>query len=527
MDWDNYYIPRGRIEGEAQRSYPRPVPTRTAVIDLGSNSFRLVVYDWEPGGPWTLSDEIREAVRISAGMGDEGVLQPDAIERAVSTAEVFASFCEAAGIDDVLPVGTSAIRDAHNREELLDLITERTGLEVRVLSGAEEAYYGYLAVVNSTTLEHGFGIDMGGGSIQLARIEERLLRDAESLPLGAVRVSERFLPDEEASAKQTKELRKHVAEQIERLGWWSGGGRVVGIGGSIRNLASAAQKLGGYPDAGAQGFVLTSEMLDDLIEELASKSASKRAKVPGIKPDRGDVILGAALVLSSALRKGGFDELEVTESGLREGVFFERFLEGGHPALIPDVRHQSVDNLAQRFGATDAHVSHVERLSLELYDGLAGEGLLDPSGEDRELLARACRLHDIGVAVDYDDHHKHSRYLILNAGLPGYDQRELELISLITRYHRKGDPDASSLGALAHEDDPERLALLSGIIRIAEQLERSRDQSVRDLTVSSTNGNVVVKATAGEDDAVAIWSARRVADLLERAIGRPVEIERA
>jgi len=500
---------------------------RTAVIDLGSNSFRLVVYDWEPGGPWALSDEIREAVRISGGMGDKSLLLPEAIDRAVSTAEVFASFCRAAGIDDVLPVGTSAIRDAQNRDDLLNRIHDRTGLEVRVLSGAEEAYYGYLAVVNSTTLADGFAIDMGGGSIQLSRIEERRLKDAESLPLGAVRVSERFLPDEDAPAKAMKKLGRHVAEQIERLGWWGGSPRLAGIGGSIRNLAAAAQKRDGYPDSGVQGFVLTREMLGELVDELAERPASKRGRLPGVKPDRGDVILGAALVLASAMDAGGFETLDVTEAGLREGVFFERFLEGAHPALIDDVRGQSVDNLARRYGAGDTHARHVEHLSLELYDGLASAKLVERSAADRELLARACALHDIGVAVDYDDHHKHSRYLILNSGLPGFDQRELELISLIARYHRKGEPDATPLGALAHEGDGERLALLSGVIRIAEQLERSRDQSVRDVHVSSENGSVRVRATADEDDDVAIWSARRAAELLESALGRPLEIDRA
>lgn len=501
---------------------------RTAVIDLGSNSFRLVVYDWDPGGPWMLSDEIREAVRISAGMGDEGVLLPDAIDRALSTAEVFASFCRVSGIDDVAPVGTSAIRDARNRDEFLDLLQERTGLEARVLSGAEEAYYGYLAVVNSTTLADGFAIDMGGGSIQLTRIEDRLLRDAESLPLGAVRVSERFLPDEEASSKDMNKLGKHVAEQIERLGWWARGSpRLAGIGGSIRNLAAAAQKRGGYPDSGVQGFMLTRETLGELIEELAARPASKRGRVPGIKPDRGDVILGAALVLASAMDVGGFEALEVSDAGLREGVFFERFLDGAHPALIDDVRGQSVDNLARRYGHSGPHAKHVEHLSLELYDGLASAELIEPSDAERELLARACVLHDIGVAVHYDDHHKHSRYLILSSGLPGFDQRELELISLIAQYHRKGDPDVGPLGALALKGDQERLTLLAGIIRIAEQLERGRDQTVRDLSVSSENGSVIVRATAEEDDEVAIWSARRAAELLADALGRPLEIDRA
>ena len=131
------------------------------------------------------------------------------------------------------------------------------------------------------------------------------------------------------------------------------------------------------------------------------------------------------------------------------------------------------------------------------------------------------------MAVDYDDHHKHSRYLILSSGLPGFDQRELELISLIAQYHRKGDPDVEPLGALAHDGDQERLALLAGIIRIAEQLERGRDQSVRDIDVSSENGSVVVRAAADADDEVAIWSARRAAELLEDALGRPLEINHA
>jgi exopolyphosphatase / guanosine-5'-triphosphate,3'-diphosphate pyrophosphatase len=500
---------------------------RTAVIDLGSNSFRLVVYDWRPGGPWTLSDEIREPVRISAHMGEKNLLQPDAIERAVSTAEVFASFCRASGIEDVLPVGTSAIRDAHNRDELLDLIHDRTGWEVRVLSGAEEAYYGYLAVVNSTTLSDGFALDMGGGSIQLSLIKERRLREAESLPLGAVRVSEAFLSEDEASAKEMKKLAKHVGEQIERLGWWGGSPRLAGIGGGIRNLAAAAQKRGGYPDSGVQGFNLTRETLAELVDELAERPAAKRGKVPGIKPDRGDVILGAALVLASAMDAGGFEAIEVTEAGLREGVFFERFLDGLHPALIDDVRSQSVANLAQRYGHSGTHAKHVEHLSLELYDGLADADIFKRSKEDRELLAHACVLHDIGVAVHYDDHHKHSRYLILSSGLPGFDQRELELISLIARYHRKGDPDVSPLGALARDGDDERLALLAGIIRVAEQLERGRDQTVRDLKVTSENGSVVVRAKADEDDAVAIWSARRAAELLADAVGCPLTIENA
>jgi exopolyphosphatase / guanosine-5'-triphosphate,3'-diphosphate pyrophosphatase len=185
--------------------------------------------------------------------------------------------------------------------------------------------------------------------------------------------------------------------------------------------------------------------------------------------------------------------------------------------------------MANRYGADLEHAEHVAQLSLQLFDGLRVAGLADVLGSDeRELLWAACLLHDIGTAVDYDDHHKHSRYLILNGGLPGFTPRELELIALIARYHRKGEPDASELGPLARKKDDDRLALLAAIIRLAEQLERSRDQAIASVRVEAGgNGNgAVVLATeaVGEGAPVAIWSARRNADLLERVIGRKVEV---
>ncbi len=250
-----------------------PPMQRMAVIDMGSNSFRLVVFEYEPTGWWSLIDEIREPTRVSAGMGESGALQPKPMKRAVQTAIVFSNFLRASGVERVEAVATSAIRDASNRDELLAEITERTGLEVRVISGAEEAWYGYLAIANSTTVGDGFGIDIGGGSVQIMQLQGRRLLEAESVRLGAVRVSEEFLPDEEATAKQIKALRKHVARTLSEFEWFSGGeqARLAGLGGTIRNLAAAAQKRLEVTDLDVQGFVLTREALGELIEELASR----------------------------------------------------------------------------------------------------------------------------------------------------------------------------------------------------------------------------------------------------------------
>jgi exopolyphosphatase/guanosine-5'-triphosphate,3'-diphosphate pyrophosphatase len=498
---------------------------RLAVADMGSNSWRLVVYGYEPGTPWwSLVDEIREAVRVGAGLAEGGAIRPERIDRAVHTAAVFASFCRSSGIHEVEALATSAIRDATNGAELLDAIRERTGLSPRVISGREEAGYDWLAIANSTTIGDGFGLDLGGGSLQTLRIEGRRLAEAESLPLGSVRVSEEFLPGEKASAKEMKALRKKVAADLDALGWWRDGRRLVGLGGTIRNLAAAAMKRGDYPALDVQGFELELEALEELIELLASAPASKRGEVPGIKPDRGDVILGGALVLAAVLESGGFERIEVTEAGLREGVFFERLL--GDRQLFDDVRRESVENLAHRFNTDPDHVARVAELSLEMFDGLARAGLHELGSEERELLWAACVLHDIGTAIDYDDHHHHSHYLILNAGLPGFSPRELVLVGLIARYHRKGEPDASELGDLARPGDAERLRLLSGIIRLAEQFERSRDGAVSEVSIETSDGAVTLDARVdpARDPSVPIWAARRNAGLLAEALDREVEI---
>jgi len=503
---------------------------RVAVIDMGSNSFRLVVFQYEPGSWWSLSDEIREATRVSAGMGDTGVLQEEPMDRALHAAAVFSSFLRASGVEDVDAVATSAIRDATNRDDLLEAVKERTGLRMRVISGAEEARYGYLAIANSLTLSDGFGIDVGGGSVQVMRITDRRLEEAESVGLGSVRVSEAFLEGEKTSGKQIKALRKHVGHILSEFEWWAGAEsrRLAGIGGTIRNLATAVQKTLDLPHVDVQGFVLTRERLEELIDLLASKPVAKRGSVPGIKPDRGDVILGGAVVVAAAMEHGGFDALEVTHAGLREGVFFERLLEGRDPPLLEDVRRGSVINLAHRFRTDDVHVEHVARLSLQIFDALREAGLHDLGDAERELLWAACMLHDIGVAIDYDDHHRHSHYLIESAGLPGFDPRELELIALIARWHRKGDPDPSALADLKRKGDSDRLNVLCGVIRLAEQLERSRDQSIANVELEDRESCVILRAVTsgdpGSDPNVAMSSAQHNSDVLAIAIDKPIEV---
>src|SRR4051812_10900839 len=496
--------------------------SRLAVIDCGSNSFRLVVFTstdtW-----WKRTDEIHEAVRVGEGLDATGELGAQPMERALETLDLYAHFCRATGIDRIRPVATSAIRDASNQKAFLKAARERSGLEIEVLAGEQEARYGYLAAVNTTTLSQGVVLDLGGGSMQLTRVEDRKAIDGRSWPFGAVRMTERFMPEGgKAKRKQMKALRDHVAAGIEHASWLDEGGRLTGIGGTVRNLAAAAQLAAGLPSYGIQGFRVSRDALAELIDTFADLPPEERASVPGIKLARADLILAGALVIDSVMEVGGFGMIEATDAGLREGVFFESLL--GDPPLLEDVRRATVYNLAAQYDSDFAHVEHVARLSIELWEGLAAAGVHRGDPKERELLWATAMLHDIGMAIDYDDHHKHSRYLILSAGMPGYSPREVALIGQAARYHRKGTPTLGEFAALARPGDEEILNRIAAAVRIAEQLERSRDQSVSATDVAVDNGRVELRLHAEEDVTIARWAAERQGDVFRQAFGRELSV---
>jgi exopolyphosphatase/guanosine-5'-triphosphate,3'-diphosphate pyrophosphatase len=496
--------------------------SRLAVIDCGSNSFRLVVFTYTDRW-WKRTDEIHESVRVGEGLDATGELGEAPMERALETLELYAHFCKATGIDQVRPVATSAIRDASNQKAFLKAAGKRTGLDVEVLSGEQEARYGYLAAINTTTLSQGIVLDLGGGSMQLTRVEGREAIDGRSWPLGAVRMTERFMPEGgKAKRKPMKALRDHVAAEIGHASWVDEGGRLTGIGGTVRNLAAAAQLAAGLPSYGIQGFRITRDALGELIDTFAELPPEERGEVPGIKVGRADLILAGALVIDTVMECGGFGMIEATDAGLREGVFFERLL--GDPPLVGNVRQATVRNLAAQYDADFAHVEHVATLALELWDALAAAGLHRGDPKERELLWATAMLHDIGTAVDYDDHHKHSRYLILSAGMPGYSPREVALIGQAARYHRKGNPTLGEFTALARPGDEDLLNRIAAAVRIAEQLERSRDQAVSACHVDVKDGRVQLHLRASEDVTIARWATERQGDVFRKAFGRELSV---
>ncbi|MBM3264219.1 MAG: Ppx/GppA family phosphatase [candidate division Zixibacteria bacterium] len=505
-----------------------PLEKRIAIIDLGSNSARLMVAQYTPGQVFKITDEVSRRVRLGEGMAESGRLHAAAVIRAFDTLQMFRAFCRAQGIRRIVPVATAAVRDASNGEEFLAAIRKSTGLSFRVLTGEEEAYYGALGVLHSVGLSDGLVMDVGGGSIEISRIEANRFVKGTTLPFGAVRTTEAYLPGELPPSTDVARLRETVAAAFDNIDWMRlrKGGVLVGLGGTMRQLARIDRYLRGYPFGLINGYEIRLRRLENIVRRLETTPISQRTQhLPGLLEDRADIIFAGAMVIEGAMRRARASTLRISGQGLREGLFYEIFFKG-HPAPSPGaLRRFSVLNVARMYGYEAAHTEHVAHLALSLFDQLKqahgyGEA-------EREYLWAAAMLHDIGTVVDYYDHHKHSAYIILSAGLPGYSHRETILIAEQCRYHRKGQPSDFPYAVLLRKDDGPRIAKLAALLRLAEFLDRSRAQTVRDVRIHLEGKRaflMVIPRTPGAAS-VEIWEALLHADLFEQAYGVSLEIE--
>ncbi|MFN8465583.1 MAG: Ppx/GppA phosphatase family protein [Caldilineaceae bacterium] len=500
-----------------------------AIIDLGSNTARVVVISATPGYSYRLEDEIREVVRLRQGMTDEGLAE-DAVRRGFATLRLFKRFCDGVGANPIIATATSAVRDASNGAQFVERVQSELGLELRVLDGEREAYYGTIGALNDVALSDGAVVDIGGGSAQISLVRGRRYVRGQSAPIGALALTDRLVKHDPVSEAEFKAVRSEIERQLDKFEWLdSVRGQLVGLGGTIRTLARIEAERQEYPLSTLHGFQLTQVSVEESIGQFRTLPLNKRLKVPGLRSDRADIILAGALVIQAIMARLKQDRLTVAVNGLREGLFYEYFW--GHlvDPVISDIRSFGVLNLARTYHYQKTHANHVRFLAGRMFDQLTP--LHGYGAPERELLAAAALLHDLGTVIGYDAHDVHSQTLIANAGLPGFSPREIALIALLARYHRKGMPSTSAYTTVLREGDDLLLMRLAAILRLAEYLERGRTSAVDDVAISlfeEADGRKVLRLTLMADvyPAVEIWQTQRNAvDLMERAYERAVVID--
>jgi exopolyphosphatase / guanosine-5'-triphosphate,3'-diphosphate pyrophosphatase len=509
-----------------------------AALDVGTNSFHLVVA--RPVGDdrfETLTRE-KEVVRLGHGGGDMKELSVDAIDRGVACLRRMRRIVDSYGAT-LRAVATSAVREAANAPLFLERARAEAGIDIEVISGAEEARLIYLGVLQAVPVfeRRLLLVDIGGGSTELLIGEKAETLAARSFKLGAVRLTDRFFPGGAASPKAVAACREyvrgilvHFQREVEEHDF----DVAVASSGTAEAVAHIAHAMtGAEPLRTYNCFDLSLDDVRAVTKELVRhRTASGRAKVPGLEPGRADIAVAGALILETVATSFGIDSFTFSEAALRDGVLVDTLERQRDRAVnqrglhhLRDVSRRSILQLAERCDDDPAHSAHVARLAVELFDAL--QPLHDLDGAAREYLEAGALLANVGLVVAHSKHHLHAYYVIRNSELAGLTDLEIEIIAQIARYHRKSEPKPShpEFAALA-ADDQAVVRTLAAILRVAIGLDRSHQGRVESVRAEVQAKRIVVFATAapGSEIGLELYAANERKDLLERVTGRRVEL---
>ncbi len=454
------------LKGRA--SNVRALGSPVAVVDLGSNSGRVVVLRIAPQGHLEILADGRAPLRLARDLSTRPRLSREAIDRAVAALKDFTAIAAGSSAHPVIAVATSAVREAENGAQLVERVRDEAGVEVAVIDGAEEARYAFLGAVYGVQANHGMLIDVGGEKHEASSFRQRGLVRSWTLPLGALRLSAQFLRSDPPSEDEIEELRAHIRKTLAdaEMPPLEEDERLVGTGGTIRNLAKIDRQAGRYPIPRIHGYVLERKRVSEIVTKVGSRTGSRRRLIPGLNADRADSIIGGALATLVTMETLGADDLIVSGQGLREGIFYDRL---GMPLLaVEQVRTASLAALASRFASWDEdRAGRRTAIAVSLLESL------DPTagGGARERLEQAATILDIGRSIDYYQRHAHAADILTESDLAGFSHRKLALLAAVVR---EAGEDASVLRfyrPLLGPADRAGVSKASALLALADEIE--------------------------------------------------------
>lgn len=453
---------------------------RIGIIDIGSNSIRLVIYEHLKGMAFRIIDESKETARLSQQLDAYHNLLPEAVDNLIDTIIHFKKLCEVNGASGIRAVATAAVRSCSNSREVVERLQRESGLRVEIISGVMEARAGYLGMVNAIDIEDGFLIDIGGGSAEISLFRRRECLHSCSIPIGAVGAAKRFSVDGNLNKEAAAALQREVLRLSGTYPWLQkhGGLPLVGLGGTIRNLCKVYQKAYKASLEIIHRCEIKRDDVNEIIERLSGIDLDKRRKVDGLSKSRADIIVPGLVILQTVMRLIGSDRLIVSGAGVREGLLYEAIRP--QQPQIKNVIHTGIESLLVQYPlAATPHTKQVNRFAVTLLDALKGEADLS------RLHPRADRYMDIaswlfrvGVTVSFYDYKIHTYYLILHSRVLGLTHRETLICALTASYKSK-----SRLRRLAQEhrdllrsEDIELIQKLGTLLLLAIALDRSETQ---------------------------------------------------
>jgi exopolyphosphatase/guanosine-5'-triphosphate,3'-diphosphate pyrophosphatase len=455
---------------------------RIAAIDVGSNSVRLLVAEYDPASGLTVIDELKDQPRLAAGLARTGCLNEDAMDRAIQALGRMREVCQRRAVRRIAAVATAAVREAENGPWFVRRVRQELDIPLRIIDSETEAALSYRSVAHHFPLagERAIVADIGGGSLELIGAVDGLVELTLSLPLGAVRLTEIHLPGDRTIQRELTGVRKHIRKQLKRAissREWAAAA-VIGSGGTFTTLGRVTQARRGLPAAAGpdtvHGISVEAAEVERLLDWLASRTPEQRRQVPGLNPERADIILAGLAVTAELLSLTDARTVRVSAFGLREGLLLEMVGDGTRPVADP---LRPLREFVERCQGDRRHVEQVRTLALSLFDQLGDT--LGCEDSERWLLEAAGLLHDVGQMVSYRRHHRHSYQLIMHADRLNLSARDRTLVALISRYHRKKGPSRKHDEFMALPPDEQAVVRrLSALLRVADGLDRGHTSIV-------------------------------------------------
>jgi exopolyphosphatase/guanosine-5'-triphosphate,3'-diphosphate pyrophosphatase len=513
---------------EPQQFLSPELSHRLAAIDIGSNSLRLIVAEALRDGQYRVLDEEKETTRLAGKLSSTRRLDPEAVERAMTALMRMKQIAEGYQVNELKCIATCAVREADDGEEFRRRCKNEIGLDVEVISGEQEAHLAFFSVARAFQLE-GKDVavcDIGGGSTEIILASGNIVEAVCTTPLGAVRLTEMFADEQGQFGDHyekmvewiDRELKRRTKQAILRPHL------LIGSGGTFTALADMIAAGRGQPGMPRRGFEVTRAEVSHLVDRLRKMSAKTRRTVPGLSPDRADIITAGVTIIDRLMQHFRVNRVQVHDRGVRDGLLLtmiDRTL--GPQGDNPHDQEAAIERFAVTCGTDVKHGKQVAKLAGMMLSQLIGTHELTTA--DRPLLEAAARLQDVGYLINYDQHHKHSYHLILNSRLAGFKPGDLEIIANVARYHRGSLPKKkhSGYGRLS-KADRKRVKKLAGILRIAGGLDRSNSQNVQGVQVVVHEGKISLRVVAQTNPEVDIWAAARRTELFEEAFGAKVDI---
>ena len=500
-----------------QPGNPEPL---VAFLDIGTNSVRMLLARFDADHSFSIVTQQKEVVRLGEGEFQGHQLQPVAIRRAVQVCTHFVQMARANGVRDIVAVATSATREAENRAFFLRKLEREAGLDVRVISGKEEARLIYLGVVSGLNLgeKRALFIDIGGGSTEVIIGTQNQYDFLDSLKLGAIRLTSQFFtagdpnPVDPALYQRLKRyVRTTSVRTLQQLKLWRTD-VAIGSSGSICNLAEIVTRM--FLKRGwKRDDVITLDQIKQTSAKLCDCTLAERMQLPGINPERADIIVAGAAIIETLMEELEVSELRVSERGLREGLPLDYISRMEHsPSFeLRSFRERSVFQLGRACRFDEPHARKVASLACEMFDDALKLGLHDYGEWEKELLEYASLLHDIGTFLSYSNHRGHSYYFIRNADLLGFDQTEIAIIAAIALFHSKGMP---SFKDKQFDDlskrDRKIIRSLCIFLRIAESLDRSHTGVVTHAYLKRVTSELIrLEIVSTADCQLELWGMKK------------------